>query len=104
MGAVAMPRASSVLMLLIGVPSIAISQPQPQTCAISHSCLLPTKQCYCQTIPGKGGTRCFDQTSDPNHCGKCYNKCASGVCVGGKCCTTCSAEGKNCGSIPSGCG
>ena len=31
---------------------------------------------------------CVDRSTDPNHCGACNNRCASGSCSGGSCVTT----------------
>lgn len=29
--------------------------------------------------------KCVDVTSDPGHCGRCFNACASGICADGEC-------------------
>jgi hypothetical protein len=44
---------------------------------------------------------CFDPDTDPNHCGECFNECASGVCDGGVCVSggECDAGETDCDGI-----
>jgi hypothetical protein len=37
------------------------------------------------------GTTCVDLRTNPNHCGECRNKCASGSCEAGSCVGACPA-------------
>lgn len=70
-------------------------------------CTCPAGLTYCAGA-------CVDTKTDANNCGSCGNRCTlpktcgggnpgtRGVCGCTK--TTCAAEGKNCGTIPDGCG
>jgi formylglycine-generating enzyme required for sulfatase activity len=44
-------------------------------------------RCCSSCAPGLGdcGGTCVDQASDPAHCGRCGNSCATGVCSNGRC-------------------
>ncbi len=59
---------------------------EPQACTKNSSCPISGQLCC--------GEQCIDVKSNPDHCGKCNNKCTSGVCTDGVCGGTCTGENK----------
>ena len=48
-------------------------------------CVAGVCQVVCLAGYGRCAGGCADLSSDPNHCGVCFNACASGQCAGGTC-------------------